>query len=472
VSGDTLQSRDAGIDALRHTVQGELFTAADDRPRYDEARKLFNGGIDRRPLLIARCQSEDDVKSVLGWAVSRALPVAVRAGGHGVHGRAICDGGVVIDLRSINDVTVDAAARTARVGGGALWSDVYPAVAAHGLGAVGGTVGTVGVAGLVMGGGFGWLTRRYGYASDNVESFEVLTADGSVRRVNKDEHDDLFWALRGAGGIGLGIILATTLRLHPVPERLVAGKVMYDASDAALVLDRYAAFMRDADRDTNAVWARMALPDVPDLPGALRGRTIVMVALCHFGSDEAAHAALAPMRNIATPLFDDVSEMSYAEMQQIMEEGIPTGVLNFWTGVFLSDLPYDGAAAMLDAAEAAPAVPIQLWQMGPAVGARDEYESSVGRAGRAYYIGSPTMWLDPEQSKAMRAATLSVAATVAPWRVAACPNHSGPLRPSELIETFGSQKLARLRETRKRYDAEGVFTGGLEALGDSSLQVP
>src|SRR5262245_61494916 len=223
--------------------RGDLI--APDDGGYDDGRAVWNGSVDRRPRLVARCRGVADAAAVVRFARARDLAIAVRGGGHNVAGTAVCDDGIVIDLSAMRAVTVDLAARTARVQGGALWGDVDHATQRHGLATTGGIVSHTGVGGVSLGGGIGWLMRKHGLVVDNLVEAEVVTAEGEVIRASADEHPDLFWALRGGGG-NFGVVTAFQFRLHPVGPTVLAGPVFWAAEDTADVLRFYHEFVTDA----------------------------------------------------------------------------------------------------------------------------------------------------------------------------------------------------------------------------------
>src|SRR5215472_12242053 len=263
---------------LAKKVQGEILTA--DAPGYDKVRAVWNAMIDRKPALIARCKSADDVVACVRFVTQHGLLVAVRGGGHNIAGNAVCEGGLVIDLSPMRAVRVDAAKQTAHVEGGALLSDLDAATQAHGLATPLGINSTTGVAGLTLGGGFGWLSRKYGMTIDNLESAEVVTAAGEVVRASATEHPDLFWALRGGGG-NFGVVTRFEFRLHPVGPDVLSGLIVYPISAAKTVLQQYREFTEKAP-DELSVWAVLRkAPPLPFLPEEVHGKEVLVLALLY-----------------------------------------------------------------------------------------------------------------------------------------------------------------------------------------------
>ena len=296
------------IDGFR----GQLIRA--DHADYDIARAVWNGAIDRRPRLIARCIGTADVVAAVRFARDHDLEIAIRGGGHSVAGTAVCDDGIVIDLSAMRGVRVDPAGRRAWVQGGALWGDVDHETQAHGLATTGGIVSHTGVAGLTLGGGVGWLMRKHGLTIDNLLAVDVVTADGELLRASEDEHPDLFWALRGGGG-NFGVVTSFEFRLHSVGPTVLAGPILWDATDAGEVLRFYRDFVRDAPDELGTVVRFGTAPPLPVIPEDLHWRQVMMVGTCYAGPIEDGEQVLRPLRASRTPLLDLVGPTPYVGFQ-------------------------------------------------------------------------------------------------------------------------------------------------------------
>src|SRR5918998_434318 len=255
----------SSIDELRFRLQGGVHEAGDES--YEDTCTLFNTMIARRPLVVAECIAVEDVVAALAFARDHDLPIAVRAGGHSVAGLSLCDDGVVLDVRGMADIDVDADRRILRVGGGAIWADVDRATQAHGIATTGGRVSTTGVAGLTLGGGSGWLERKHGLACDNLVAAELVTADGELVRASEDENPELLWGLRGGGG-NFGVVTALELALHPVGPEVLAGLVLHPAERGREVLGLFRDVMRDAPEELGLAFAFITAPAEPDVPMA------------------------------------------------------------------------------------------------------------------------------------------------------------------------------------------------------------
>ncbi|MGC4119369.1 MAG: FAD-binding oxidoreductase [Myxococcales bacterium] len=326
---------DAGtIERLRRGFRGSVLTPAD--PDYDQARRVYNGMIDRHPGAIARCANVDDVRAVVRSGVAAGALMSIRGGGHNAGGLGVCDGGIVIDLSRMRSVKVDAEARTARVEGGATWHDVDAATHAFGLAVPNGVFSTTGVGGLTLGGGTGHLTRRYGLTIDNLLSAEVVLADGSLVRASEDEHPDLFWALRGGGG-NFGVVTAFEFRLHPV-DHVVGGPMLWPLDRAREVLRWYREFLPDAPEELSGFFNFMTVPPAAPFPAALHGRPVCGVVWCWTGPVSRAGEVLEPARALR-PILDGVQELPFPMLQSTFDVFYPPGLQWYWRADFIVDVP-------------------------------------------------------------------------------------------------------------------------------------
>ncbi len=325
----------AAIEALREAMGGPVYTA-DDRG-YDEARTVWNAGIDRRPGVIARCDSTADVVAAVAFARERSLDVAVRGGAHNPAGTAVCDDGLMIDLSRLNQVTVDAEARRARVGGGALLSDLDTATQAHGLAVPAGVVGHTGVGGLTLGGGMGWLSRKFGLTIDSLVSAEVVTADGQVRRASADEHPDLFWAIRGGGG-NFGVVTEFEFRLHEVDPMVQFGLFFWGLDQGPEVMRFARELIPAMSRDVNAIFGALNAPPEPFVPDEYKLTPGFALIVVGFGADTEHEDAVTRIRAAVPPLFDLVTPMPYVALQTMLDEGNAWGFHSYEKGTYVEDL--------------------------------------------------------------------------------------------------------------------------------------
>ena len=310
---------------------------APDHDAYDEAHAVWNGSVDRRPRLIARCSGTADVAAAVRFARDCDLEIAVRGGGHNIAGTAVCDDGIVIDLSAIRAVSVDPVEGTALVQGGALWGDVDHETQAHGLATTGGIVGHTGVGGLSLGGGIGWLMRKHGLTVDNLIEAEVVTADGDIVRAAANDHPDLFWALRGGGG-NFGVVSSFRFTLHPVGPTVMAGPVFWAAEDTTAVLRFYREFVTDAPDELGNVIRLGTIPPLPVISEELHFRPAIAVASCYAGPIEDGGRAVRALREFGTPLVDLVGPTLYVDHQSGLDDTVPHGWHYYWKATNLDRL--------------------------------------------------------------------------------------------------------------------------------------
>jgi FAD/FMN-containing dehydrogenase len=332
-------------------VTGELIAPGDSG--YDEARKLYNGMIDRHPALIARCATPADVAAVIGFARAHGSLLAVRGGGHNGGGLGSCDDGVVIDLSLMRQIDVDADNMTVRVGGGCTWGEVDGATHEVGMATPCGIIGTTGVGGLTLGGGIGHIARKHGLSIDNLLEAGMVLADGSITRANADENPDLFWAIRGGGG-NFGVVTSFLFRMHPV-NMVQAGPTFWPLEESADVLRAYASFIPSAPRELNGFFAFATVPPVPAFPEELHGRKVCGVVWCHTGTADEAARAMAPMLAVGTPLLHGVGEMPYPALQGFFDPLYPSGLQWYWRADFVREMPEEAIAQHVEFGERMPA---------------------------------------------------------------------------------------------------------------------
>ena len=314
---------------------GELIGPAD--VVYDEARALFNAMIDKRPALIARCASPDDIVALIRFARAHELPLAIRAGGHNGGGLGSVDDGVVCDLSLMKTIVVDPGARSVRVGGGCLWSEVDAATQEHDLAVPGGIISTTGVAGLTLGGGHGYLTRRYGLTIDNLLSAEMILADGERVTASAESHPDLFWAIRGGGG-NFGIVTEFTFRAHPV-STVFGGPTFWALEDADALLAAYREWLPSAPRNVTGFFNFHTIPPGPPFPEEIHLRQVCGVVWCVDGSDEEAERAMAPLLAVAEPLMHGAGRLPLKDLNSAFDGLYGPGDQWYWRGDFVREIP-------------------------------------------------------------------------------------------------------------------------------------
>jgi len=383
------------LQSFKSAFKGRVLTAED--AEYEETRKVWNAMIDRRPGLLARCTGTVDVVQAVRFARQHGLLCSVRGGGHNIAGLAVCEGGLMIDMSLLRGVWVDPVRRTAQAQAGCTLADVDRETQLHGLAAVLGFVSATGIAGLTVGGGFGYLTRRHGWTCDNLVSMEVVTADGRVLRACADEHADLFWALRGGGG-NFGIVTSFEYRLHPVGPEILGGAIAWHGEDAAQVLEAYRSFSAAAPRELTSVAVLRIAPPAPWLPKEVHGKPIAALFVCHSGKVEDGEALLAPLRATGRPIADIVTRRPYVQMQSLLDATQPKGRRYYWKSHYLPgiDRPFIDLAVAHAARIASPHSAILLFQIQGALGELPAEHSPAGNRDAAYVLNIAGSWERPE----------------------------------------------------------------------------
>ena len=315
------------LSSLRSAFRGELLLPGN--ADYDAARSVWNGMIDKRPALVARCRGAADVIAVVNFARERGLLVSVRGGGHNVAGLALCDGGVTIDMSLMRSIRVDPVAQTVRAEAGVTWGELDREALAFGLATTGGMVSTTGIAGLTLGGGLGWQMARHGLASDNLLSVDIVTADGKLLTASASQHQDLFWAVRGGGG-NFGVVTSFEYRLHPMSSTFIGGMVLYPMQQAREVLRLYRDYARGTPDDLTVFAALLTTPD---------GHDVVAIIGVWFGPAGEAAQHLDPVRKFGTPVADMIGPISYQQLQTMFDAAVPHGMRRYWKSGYFPAIP-------------------------------------------------------------------------------------------------------------------------------------
>jgi FAD/FMN-containing dehydrogenase len=420
---------------------------------YDDARRLFNGRLDRHPVAIARCARVDDVIAATQYAAERGLTLAVRGSGHGFGGQAVRDGALVLDVRAMRDVRIDARRRRATVEPGVTWAELDAATQARGLAVTGARKSTIGVVGSTLGGGSGWLERRLGLTSDNLLAAELVTAEGRLLAVGEDEHPELFWALRGAGA-GLGVVTELELALHPIGPTVLGGRLLHAQERAAEALAIYRDLLVDAPDALGAGCALIRLPALPALPEPLRGRAAIGFTVCCAGDMAACERALAPLRTFAAPLEDRIAPLPYVQAQRLLDTVSPPGYRYHAESLYLDALTDTAIATLVEHAAAAPSPGEELivlpWDAAIARGSAGPLPRRPG-----WSLQLLADWTDPRDDEAQLGWVHAVRAALAPPDAGGFPNFASE---PDLRRTCGPQAFARLEQITHCYDPDHRFT--------------
>jgi FAD/FMN-containing dehydrogenase len=437
---------------------GELLLPAS--PGYDAARRIWNGSIDRRPACIARCTGVADVVAAVRFAGERDLVVAVRSGGHGVGGQALCDDGLVIDLSPMKGIQVDPAARTARAQAGVLWGELDRETQLHGLATVGGIVTHTGIAGLTLGGGIGWLMRKYGATVDNLLSVDLVTADGELVTASESLNPDLFWGVRGGGG-NFGVVTSFEYRLHPVGPTVLAGPIFHLLEDAREVLRFYRDFAAAAPDELTTIFELSVAQPLPFLPAEVHGKPIVMVGACYAGATNEGLEVVRPLKEFGNPIADLLEPKPYRALQSMFDPFVPHGWHRYWKSVELPPLTDQAIDTLVEhaSAQTSPQSYCIVFQLGGALSRVGPEDTAFSQRDAAYNVNINAVWLedDPEPERHI--------AWARDFFDALQPNASGRVYVNFLGDegqdrvraAYGERNYQRLARLKRAYDPTNFF---------------
>src|SRR5262245_33031992 len=445
----------ASVQDLVMRLRGPVIRPGD--LEYDEARRVRNGLIDRRPGLILRCSGVADVVEAVNFARDRGLLLSIRGGGHNVAGNAVNDGGVVIDLSGMRAVRVDPAARTVRAEGGATWADIDRETQLFGLATPGGVVSTTGIGGLTLHGGMGHLRCKHGLSLDNLLAVDIVTADGCLRHASADENADLFWAVRGAGS-NFGVVTSFTFRLHPVGPTVMLCAPMYSLEDGPAVLRRWRDYIATTPDEFTPLAVFWSVPE--GFPPELVGRPIVILAGVFAGPVEEGERIARPLRELATPLMDLSAPMPFATIQSAFDPFFPKGLLQYWKSTYvdsLSDALLDDLCA-LAASRPSPKSTMDIWPQSGAVGRVNADATAFGPR-PPFMVAFESTWTDPAQNDANITWARDAWASMQRYSSHGIYlNFPGFGEENEgLVRSAYGPNYPRLQALKKHYDADNLF---------------
>jgi FAD/FMN-containing dehydrogenase len=426
------------------------------------AREVFNAMHRSRPDVVASCSTTDDVVAAVKRARDEDLRVAVRGGGHSVAGLSAIEGGMLIDLAPMNGVEVDVERKLAKVGGGALWSDLDGATQAHGLATPGGVVSDTGVAGLTLGGGYGWLRRKFGLSSDSVVEAELVTADGSVVRAAADENPDLYWAIRGGGG-NFGIVTSFTFKLHEVGPEVAFAATFYPIEEAAEVMRRWRSYVEGAPDEVTSTCVTITFPANPELPEAIHDRPVIIVGGVHTGDVEAGLSEIQPLRELGTVLFDMSGPTPFVGVQTGFDPLFPRDTLRaYWKSQYLDELSDEAIDTIAAKAQdrPAPLTLVNTFHMGGAIAGVGEEDTAFHTRKSPYMVSIDGMWTEAGDDEANVAWVRSAWSDVAEHGTGEVYlNFTGLAdeAPQAGVDSAFGRNLARLAEVKAKYDPDNFF---------------
>jgi hypothetical protein len=451
---------DERVAALRAALRGELI--ASDHAAYDHARRVWNGNIDRRPALIARCTGVADVQAAVNFARTHGLVLSVRDGGHSAPGYGTNDGGLVIDLSGMKGIRVDPSSRTVRAEGGVIWRELDHETQAFGLATTGGTVSNTGIVGLTLGGGLGWLMGKCGLAVDNVISADVVTAGGHFHQTSAQQNPDLFWALRGGGG-NFGAVTSFEFRAHRHGPRTLCGMVVHPMAQARLVMEQYRQITAVAPDELCCLLMLRHAPAAPYLPRDVHGKPIAAIAVCWTGDPAGGGDAVLPLKAFGRPLADTIAPKPFVEHQTMLDAGQPFGRRYYWKSDYFAEIGDGLVDAMVEHGEriTSPHSSVLLMHLGGAPARIDPTSNAVGLRSASYVLNIQAAWESPQEDDRHLAWAREYWTATRPFSTGSAyinfmTEDEGEAR---VRAAFGHQIYARLRDIKSKFDPGNLFHG-------------
>jgi FAD/FMN-containing dehydrogenase len=457
MDGKTAALSTDALESFRGGLRGRLCFPGD--PGYDEARTLWNAMIDKRPAAVVRAAGASDVIQTVRLAANHGLLLSVRGGGHNIAGNAVCEGGLMLDLSRLDSVRVHPTARTARVGPGARLADLDKETQAFGLATPLGINSTTGVAGLTLGGGFGWLSRKFGLTVDNLLSADVVTAAGELVHASEQDHPDLFWAIRGGGG-NFGVVTSFKFRLHPVGPQVIAGLIVHPWTSAREVLREYRRLVAKAP-DELCCWVVMRkAPPLPFLPQEVHGTEVLVLALCHAGDLASGEKAAAPFRAIGKPIADVVGPHPFAGWQAAFDPLLTPGERNYWKSHDFVELGDGLIDALLDGVRRLPSPQCEIFvgSLGGAINRVPVHATAYPHRTVNFVVNLHTRWSDPSQDRSCIAWARSLYDAAAPFATGGVYVNFMPDDEAQRVRAGAyGPNYDRLVEVKARYDPKNLF---------------
>jgi FAD/FMN-containing dehydrogenase len=458
MAGDDIEIAEAAVAAFAGTLRGDLILPGDEA--YDEARGVWNGMIDKQPAAIVQCSGTADVIRAVNFARYHGLLISVRAGGHNVSGNAVCDGGLVVDLSRMRSVYVDPIGQTARAEGGVTIGDLDHETQAFGLAVPLGVVTETGIAGLTLGGGLGWLRRKYGLSCDNLISVDVVTANGRLVRASVTENADLFWGVRGGGG-NFGIVTSFEFRAYPVGPEVFFAFVIHPWENAKAALQFYRDWADDTPDEISSFSILWHAPAIEDIPAAHHHQPIVVFLAMHSGAAAEGEKALQPLRDFGTPVVDLSGTMPYLDVQQFFDEDYPAGEMRYyWKSEYLSGLPDEAIDRLLALNRESPShhSTLDLWQLGGAANRIGPDETAFGDRAAPFLLGVEANWENAAEDAAQIEWARKVYRTMEPFSTGnEYMNFPGFYEDADKIVGSFGDNYERLVALKNKYDPTNLF---------------
>ncbi|HZT87610.1 MAG TPA: FAD-binding oxidoreductase [Stellaceae bacterium] len=456
LSGGTTPVSEQTLNDLKARVRGTVLTERDDG--YEAARNIWNAMIDRRPGVIVRCAGAADVRATVAFARETDAVVSVRGGGHNIAGSAVCDGGVMIDLSAMKSVRIDPVSRTARVEPGVTLGEFDREAQAFGLVTPTGINSTTGVAGLTLGGGFGWISRKFGLTADNLISADIVTADAELVHASEADHPDLFWAIRGGGG-NFGVVTSFEFRLHALGPDVMSGLLVYPLSEAAAVLRRYREVVAAAPDALSCWFVLRPAPPLPFLPKEVHGTVILALAACYAGPLDAGEAAVKPLREIGRPIADVIAPHPFVVWQSVLDPLLSAGARNYWKSHSFTALGDATIATLVDYAGRLPSPECELAcaQLGGAINRVPAQATAYPHRDIGFVLNIHTRWREPKDDPACIAWARSLFDALKPFATGGVYVNFMPEEEQERVASAYLGNAGRLAAVKAKYDPRNLF---------------
>lgn len=444
------------IQELKGTVKGKIVVPAD--PSYDKTRQIWNAMIDRHPAVIVQCASADDVGPAIRFGRENGLEISIRGAGHSIAGLSVCNDGMMIDFSAMKNVRVDAQKRRAYVEPGATLHDFDEAVQAHGLATPVGINSTTGIAGLTLGGGFGWLTRQYGLTIDNLLSADMITADGKRVHASENSNTDLFWAIRGGGG-NFGVITQFEFKLHPVGPEILAGLIVFPINQAKQVLKQYREFVRSAPVELNTWVVMRQAPPLPFIPENWHGREVIVLAVFYSGDTAAGERLIQPLRHLGDVVGEHVGAMPYTQWQQAFDPLLTPGARNYWKSHNFTELRDEALDTMIEYAGKLPSPQCEIF-VGLIAGVANAVPSDAmayGSRDAKFVMNVHGRWDSEKDDEKGRGWARAFFAAAAPYASSGAYVNFMTEDEDERVAAAYGPNYARLVQIKRQYDPENIF---------------
>jgi len=457
-SGDDTSINSSVVEKFITALRGPALLPQDGD--YEEARKIWNGMIDRKPTLIVRCQGVADVINCVGFARENDLLTSIKGGGHNIAGNAVCEGGLMIDLSMMKSVRVDPDKRIAQAEPGVSLGELDHETQAFGLVVPAGIVTTTGIAGLTLGGGFGWTSRKFGLTCDNLLSVQVVTADGKLIRVSEKENPDLFWGVRGGGG-NFGIVTSFEYKLFPLGPTVVAGPRFHSFENAKEVLRFYRDYSKEVPDEVTMIAVIRTASPLPFLPESIHGKPVVMIGYCHSGSIEEGEKYAKPIKELDSVVADLIQPMKFTDLQSMFDPGQPKGWNYYWKAENLAELTDDAIDTIISHTSkfTSPTTLVALFQMRGAVSHVDENDTAYSHRDAAIALNINASWTDPSEAEKHIKWTRDFWKATQPFSTGGgyINFQSQDEGEERVVGTYGKEKLERLTALKDEYDPRNLF---------------